>query len=86
MKYKNAAEILPQALLERIQTYIEGELIYIPKSSSKKEWGEKNGSREYYRKRNREIREQYLRGISIEILSENYGLAHSTIRNIIYES
>ena len=31
MKYKNAAEILPERLLKELQTYTEGELLYIPK-------------------------------------------------------
>lgn len=39
MKYKNAAEILPSELLREIQGYIEGELLYIPRSEAKQGWG-----------------------------------------------
>ena len=31
MGYRNAADILPENLLEAIQAYIEGEVVYIPK-------------------------------------------------------
>lgn len=36
MKYLNAAELLPEHLLKEIQTYVDGEILYIPKISSKK--------------------------------------------------
>lgn len=39
MKYVNAAEVLPEKLLRELQTYVDGELLYIPKASVKKEWG-----------------------------------------------
>ncbi len=35
MKYVNAAEILPEKLLKEIQTYMDGGVLYIPKSSAK---------------------------------------------------
>lgn len=44
MRYVNAAEILPEKLLKELQTYVAGEVLYIPKTSSKKEWGVANGS------------------------------------------
>lgn len=53
MKYINAAEILPERLLKELQTYIDGEVVYIPKSSMKKEWGAASGSRTFYQERNR---------------------------------
>ena len=56
MGYRNAADILPENLLEAIQAYIEGEVVYIPKTTPRKDWGEGNGSQGYYRRRNLEIR------------------------------
>ncbi len=85
MKYRNAAEILPGELLEELQSYIEGELLYVPKVTPKKEWGEKNGSKMYYQERNRQIREKFLAGAGIGELAEEYGLATGTIHKIIYE-
>jgi len=84
MKYVNAAEVLPDGLLKEIQTYIEGELLYIPKSAPKKEWGTDSGSRIFYTERNLEIRKLYKEGSSVEKLMERYGLAYSTIKKIIY--
>ena len=84
MKYINAAEILPEQLLREIQTYIAGEVMYIPKSSTKKQWGTVSGSRAYYQERNTEIQSLYKEGHSLTALSQKYGLAYSTIRKIIY--
>ncbi|MCH5333041.1 MAG: hypothetical protein J1D89_03700 [Agathobacter sp.] len=85
MKYRNAAEILPRELLEELQSYIEGELLYIPKATPKKEWGTNNGSKAYYLQRNQKIREKFLAGADMEELAVEYGLALNTIHKIIYE-
>ncbi len=84
MKYRNAAEILPDQLLKELQAYIDGSLLYIPKASTKKEWGARSGARTYYQERNREIQKQFHEGCSIDVLTEQYGLAYSTIKKIIY--
>ena len=83
MKYVNAAEILPEKLLKEIQTYMDGGVLYIPKSSAKKGWGSVSGSRKFYQKRNKEIQFLFENGYSIETLSKQYGLAHSTLKKII---
>ncbi len=84
MKYINAAEILPGKLLKEIQTYMDGGVLYIPKTSAKKGWGSVSGSRKFYQKRNKEIQFLFKNGYSIETLSKQYGLAHSTLKKIIY--
>lgn len=84
MKYKNAAEILPERLLQEVQMYIDGDLLYIPKSSSKKEWGTVSGAKIFYMNRNQEIKKLFREGWSITNLSNEYGLADSTIKKIIY--
>lgn len=84
MKYINAAEILPEKLLKEIQTYMDGGLLYIPKTSAKMEWGSISGSRLFYQNRNKEIQLLFENGYSIEELSKRYGLAHSTLKKIIY--
>ena len=38
-RWVNAAEILPEELLMEVQKYIDGDILYIPKVSPKKEWG-----------------------------------------------
>ena len=84
MKYINAAEILPEQLLKELQTYIDGVVIYIPKASAKEKWGVMNGTRTFYQERNKEIQKLFKEGCSIDILAEQYGLAYSTIKKIIY--
>lgn len=84
MKYINAAEILPENLLKELQAYADGELLYIPKISTKREWGAASGSRLFYQMRNEEIRRLFQQGCSVGMLSEQYGLAYSTIKNIVY--
>ncbi|MBO5485267.1 MAG: hypothetical protein J5979_08690 [Lachnospiraceae bacterium] len=84
MKYVNAAEILPEKLLRQLQTYIDGDVLYIPKASNKMGWGTASGSRLFYLERNKEIQRLYKEGSSIEALAEKYNLAYSTIKKIIY--
>lgn len=85
MKYINAAEVLPKTLLIEIQKHINGEILYIPYSNRHKGWGEKNGSKEYYKVRNKRIQELYHDIHSIEKISQEYGLAYETVRKIIYK-
>ncbi|MBQ8949608.1 MAG: hypothetical protein IJ065_00380 [Eubacterium sp.] len=84
MRYRNASDIFPDKLLKEIQKYSTGELIYIPERSEKKQWGERSGARDYYVRRNAEIRRKYREGKSILELAEEYGLSRDTIRRILY--
>ena len=84
MKYLNAAEILPEHLLKELQMYVDGELLYIPKTSSKKEWGAVTGSRIFYQERNKEIQRLFQVGYSVDALANRYGMAYSTIKKIVY--
>ncbi len=84
MKYRNAAEILPEQLLKELQGYIDEGVLYVPKASTKKAWGAANGARTFYQERNREIQKLFQEGCSIDALAERYGLAYSTIKKIVY--
>ncbi|SEO11565.1 hypothetical protein SAMN04488134_1047 [Amphibacillus marinus] len=87
MQYKNGKEVLPQSLLEELQKYIQGELIYIPKQSGQRMgWGEGNGSRQMIRKRNEEIYRLYEGGYSLQALEEKYCLAADSVRKIVYQT
>ena len=84
MKYKNAKNILPLELLEEIQKYIQGDVIYIPTlGDSKTPWGEKNGTKEAIYTRNKSIFKLYKEGCSIEEIVNIYNLSESSIRKII---
>lgn len=87
MSYKKANEILPVELLELIQSYIDGEYIYIPrKSSNKKEWGTKTTTREELKVRNRQIYKDYQNGCDLKYLSQKYYLSLKSIQRIIVQS
>ena len=83
MKYKNAQDILPDRLLKELQQYVSGETLYIPRRQSRKSWGETSGAREYYKKRNEEIRQQCREGADAAALAENYHLSLDSIRKIL---
>ncbi|AQR94044.1 MULTISPECIES: CD3324 family protein [Clostridium] len=85
MKYLNAAEVLPKDLLIEIQKHIKGEVLYIPSDNDRIRWGEKNGSRNYFENRNKEIKQLYKNGCSLEEISCKYRLAYDTVRKILYK-
>ncbi|MEG0379033.1 MAG: CD3324 family protein, partial [Eubacterium sp.] len=76
MSYKRATHILPQELLLRIQEYIDGEFIYIPRiTDNKKSWGSTTSTRQELQDRNEKIYADYLSGDSMEALAEKYFLS-----------
>lgn len=85
MKYQNANAVLPKELLEEVQKYAAGQLLYIPKPEYLHcKWGEDSGSRKYLLERNQEIRRLFLLGSSIELLADRFCLSIDSIRKIIY--
>lgn len=85
MKYKNAAELLPEALLQEVQKYIDGDILYIPKVGEKTRWGASSGATRFYAERNERIKALFREGATIEELSARFGLAYSTIKRILYQ-
>ncbi|WOO35391.1 MULTISPECIES: CD3324 family protein [Clostridia] len=85
MNYKKGADVLPDQLLKEVQQYAEGCLVYIPKRSSKAQWGCISGTREWIDKRNEEITCLFRQGEPVKNLSEEYHLSEDTIRKIIYK-
>ena len=83
MKYVNAADILPQELLAEISKYANGKLLYVPNLNEKCSWGEKNGSKQYYRERNGKMKELFQQGMTLEELSNVFGLSSETVRKIV---
>lgn len=54
MSYIKAAHVLPQELLTKIQEYVDGEFIYIPRiPANKRDWGEKTTTRRELQERTR---------------------------------
>lgn len=84
MSYKKATHILPPDLLKKVQEYVEGEAIYIPKiESHKEEWGSRTNTRRDLEERNARIYADYLEGQSAETLAEDYYLSVKSIQRII---
>ncbi|MDE6281219.1 MAG: hypothetical protein K2M15_05435 [Oscillospiraceae bacterium] len=84
MSYKKATHILPRELLEKVQEYIDGESIYIPKiSDNKKSWGAATSTRQELQDRNEHIYMDYLAGAHTQDLAEKYFLSVKSIQRII---
>lgn len=87
MSYRSAEQILPAEIIELIQQYVDGENIYIPrKAEHKKKWGEATQIKIELRQRNREIYEEYLKGVGMRELAERYYLSEKSIQRIIYQA
>ena len=83
MSYKKATKILPQELLKKVQEYIDGELLYIPRiSDNKKNWGATTSTRQELHDRNESIYSDYLSGQSMDFLAEKYFLSLKSIQRI----
>ena len=67
MSYIKAEDILPKELLETIQQYVDGQLIYIP-CKEKQEWGSNTDSKVFFRERNERI---FKYGRDIDFLKKN---------------
>lgn len=85
MKYRNATEIFPDELLKEIQKYSSGELVYIPKTTERNNWGANSGARTFYMQRNSEIRSKFHHERrKLSELAEEYNLSADTIKRIVY--
>lgn len=86
MSYIRADEILPENILEVLQTYVSGEAIYVPKKKEcRKRWGSSTGVNEKLRIRNEQILEQYQKGVSTKELALRYYLTEKSIQRILRE-
>ena len=72
MSYKKPIDLLPKELIEKIQEYVDGKVIYIPKKAvNKKKWGENTDTKQFLASRNQQIGLDFQNGMSIKQLSEN---------------
>ena len=84
MSYKKATQVLPQELLIKIQEYIDGEFLYIPRSSDhKRNWGAATSTRQELHGRNERIYAEYLAGQPMDSLADHYFLSLKSIQRII---
>ncbi|GIO44755.1 hypothetical protein J41TS4_45130 [Paenibacillus apis] len=84
VNYKNGKDVLPPRLLKELQSYIQGELLYIPKPEcAKASWGELSGTRTSMAKRNENIYKLYDNGHSVSDLAQMFFLSDESIRKIV---
>lgn len=85
MSYVNGKEILPEDILEEIQKYFGGGLIYIPLPKEERcQWGSRTSIKEELHLRNERIRLRKKEGSSIKELMEEFHLSYDSIKRIIY--
>ena len=84
MKYKNATQHLPEALLRQVQQYVDGEYLYIPRVvGRRKAWGTRTKTRQELRSRNAAIYAEHLGGMSARELAEVYYLSVKSVQRIL---
>ncbi len=84
MDYQNSTNLLPKELIEQIQKYVDGKVIYIPKKQiNKKRWGENTDTKQVLSSRNCKICLDRQNGMSIKQLSEKYFLTEKSIQRIL---
>ncbi|SCK01044.1 Uncharacterized conserved protein [uncultured Eubacterium sp.] len=84
MGYQNPIDLLPKELLEQLQEYVEGQIIYIPKKkANRKLWGENTDTKQFLSSRNRQIYVDFQNGMDLGQLSEKYFLTEKSIQRII---
>ena len=73
MSYKNSIGLLPEELIEQIQQYVVGKVIYIPKKQeNKKSWGENTDTKQFLALCNSQICFDFKSGMSIQQISKKY--------------
>jgi len=87
MNYVKAHQVLPTEVIEIIQQYVEGQILYIPKKDGQRlEWGTKTTSKQETYLRNQNIYQEYLAGCDVQILSDRYHLSDKSIYRIIKQN
>lgn len=86
MRYLNAEDVLPAALLEQIQQYADGIYLYIPRRADHRQsWGSSTRYREELRQRNESIRHLHQEGLDPAALAERFHLSVKSIQRILRE-
>lgn len=86
MRYEKAQDILPQDLLDRLQEFMDGGYLYIPRrEENKKTWGNNTGIKKELSERNNKIYNDFKDGMKVNELCNKYYLAPNSIRRILRE-
>ena len=82
MSYIKAENVLPQELIEAIQQYVNGKMIYIP-CKEKQEWESTTSAKAFFRERNERIYETYKSGLGLRELAVSFSLSEKSIQRIL---
>lgn len=86
MGYRRAEQILPAHIIELIQSYVDGECIYIPrKENERRNWGERTDVRREMQERNQKIYLDHIKGAKVKELASAYFLSEKSIQRILRE-
>lgn len=83
MSYIRAEDVLPEYVLDLVQQYVDGEMIYIPRKGSKRSWGSGTDIRQELKSRNEQMYAKYLSGVTVSELADCYCLTEKSVRRII---
>ena len=82
--YKKGESKIPAELIEKIQEYVDGTTVYIPKKSKRLRRCEGNDTNHSaIEKRNAEIYSKYILGTSVKELSKTYYISPQGIYKIL---
>lgn len=84
MSYLRADEVLPIELLEAVQQYAEGQLLYVPRKQ-KQGWGSRTSSKAFFSDRNERIYGAYLGGAGTAELARRFSLSVKSVQRIVRE-
>ena len=84
MSYYRADEVLPKELLEAVQEYAAGQLLYVP-CRVKQDWGSSTCAKAFFSERNKEIYNAYLNGVAAIELARRFSLSVKSVQRIVRE-
>ena len=85
MQYDNARDLLPQELLDELQKYAAGKLLYVPSRGARRPWGEQTGYKKQIAARNAAIRRAFAEGVPVDSLADEHALTPETVKKIVYD-
>lgn len=87
MGYIRAEDVLPAELLARVQEYVDGKALYIPrKDAARSDWGSQSGAQARLALRNRRILAEHQAGCGVNALAERYFLSAKSIQRILRQA
>ena len=84
MSYLRADEVLPKEILEAVQEYAAGRLLYVP-CKEKQGWGSGTSAKAFFSERNERIYDAYLNGVDTIELARRFSLSVKSVQRIVRE-